>query len=217
MGQNGRWRTALVQQIVEGSTALSRDPVVLDVATGTAGVAVEIARRCQAKVVGIDITEEMLLAGRRRVEDAGLAERIELVMGKAESLPFPDASFDALSFTYLLRYVEDPAATLEELARVVRPGATVASLEFLAPPNPFWRLWWWLYTRILLPTGGLLTGGTPWAKVGRFLGPSISEHYRRYPVAWTVEAWHKAGFEGVEARAMSLGGGLVMWGRRRGP
>ena len=99
---------------------------------------------------------------------------------------------------------------------MVKPGGQVASLEFLVPPSPFWRSWWWLYTRLLLPAGGLVTGGREWFEVGRFLGPNISGHYRRYPVSWTVDAWRKAGFTDVGVRVMSLGGGLVMWGTRAG-
>ncbi len=211
MGQDGRWRRAMIDHIVPSGPAR-----VLDVATGPAGVALQLADRTDASVIGIDLTLEMLRRGRGNVEDRGLARRVQLVAGRAEQLPFPDASFDALTFTYLLRYVDDPQATLAELARVVRPGGAVASLEFLAPPSRFWRFWWWGYTRLLLPLGGLLTGGRAWFDVGRFLGPNISEHYRRYPVAWTVEAWRRAGFTDVGVRRMSLGGGLVMWGRRRG-
>jgi demethylmenaquinone methyltransferase/2-methoxy-6-polyprenyl-1,4-benzoquinol methylase len=136
------------------------------------------------------------------------------VEARGEQLPFPDQTFDALTFTYLLRYVDDPKETLRELARVVRPGGTVASLEFFAPPSRLWRFLWWLYTRLLLPVGGLLTGGRDWYRVGRFLGPNISRYYRRYPLSWTEDAWRAAGFEEVGTRVMSLGGGLVMWGRR---
>lgn len=210
MGQNSRWRREMVDHVVASSPGL-----VLDVASGTAGVAIQLARRSAAKVVGLDLTEAMLREGRRRVAGAGLAHRVSLVTGRAEQLPFDDQAFDALTFTYLLRYVDDPEATLRELARVVKPGATVASLEFFVPPNPFWRAWWWLYTRVVLPAGGLVTGGREWYRVGRFLGPNISGHYRRYPLAWTIEAWRRAGFEDVGARVMSLGGGLVMWGQRR--
>lgn len=188
---------------------------VLDVATGTAGVALQLARRSPGRVVGLDLTEAMLRRGREKVVRAGVGDRIHLVAGGAERLPFPDESFDGLTFTYLLRYVADPAATLSELARVVRPGAPVASLEFHVPPDPFWRFWWWLYTRSVLPAAGRLAGSA-WFSVGRFLGPSISDHYRRYPLAWTVDAWREAGFVDVGVRVMSLGGGLVMWGRKGG-
>jgi demethylmenaquinone methyltransferase / 2-methoxy-6-polyprenyl-1,4-benzoquinol methylase len=210
-GQNGRWRRAMISRI-----APAPGQAVLDVASGTAGVALQITARTGASVVGVDLTEQMLRQGQRNVADAGMSDRIRLTAGRAEQLPFADATFDALTFTYLLRYVLDPQATLGELARVVKPGGQVASLEFLVPPSRFWRAWWWLYTRLLLPAGGLVTGGREWFDVGRFLGPNISGHYRRYPVSWTVEAWRKAGFTDVGVRVMSLGGGLVMWGTRAG-
>jgi demethylmenaquinone methyltransferase / 2-methoxy-6-polyprenyl-1,4-benzoquinol methylase len=210
-GQNGRWRRAMI-----GRIAPAPGQAVLDVASGTAGVALQIAEGTGASVVGVDLTEQMLRQGQRNVAGAGMSDRIRLTAGRAEQLPFADATFDALTFTYLLRYVLDPQATLGELARVVKPGGQVASLEFLVPPSRFWRAWWWLYTRTLLPAGGLVTGGREWFEVGRFLGPNISGHYRRYPVSWTVEAWRRAGFTDVGVRVMSLGGGLVMWGTRAG-
>jgi demethylmenaquinone methyltransferase / 2-methoxy-6-polyprenyl-1,4-benzoquinol methylase len=210
-GQNGRWRRAMI-----GKIAPRAGGVVLDVASGTAGVALGITARTTARVVGLDLTEQMLGRGRHNVAAAGQSGRIDLVAGRAEQLPFADSTFDALTFTYLLRYVRDPQATLSELARVVKPGARVASLEFLEPPSRFWRPWWWLYTRLILPAAGLLTGGREWFAVGRFLGPSISGHYRAFPVSWTVDAWRAAGFTDVGFRVMSLGGGLVMWGTRAG-
>ncbi len=209
LGQNRRWRRCMVDHATGGQPRR-----LLDVASGTAGVAIALARRTEARVVAYDLTLPMLRQGAARVDDAGLTARIDLVEGRAEQLPFPDDSFDALTFTYLLRYVEDPASTLRELARVVRPGGAVASLEFLAPPSPLWGGAWWAYTRLLLPVAGWLTGGREWWRVGRFLGPNISGHYRRYPVPWTVGAWEDAGLVDVGVRRMSLGGGLVMWGRR---
>jgi demethylmenaquinone methyltransferase / 2-methoxy-6-polyprenyl-1,4-benzoquinol methylase len=207
-GQNRRWRRTMVDSVVEGGAA-----TVLDVATGTAGVAIQLARRTGAHVTGIDVTEAMLRRGRAAVQQQGLHQRIALVGGQAERLPFPDATFDALTFTYLLRYVADPAATIAELVRVVRPGGTVASVEFHVPPRRLLRGAWWLYTRLGLPVlGGL--AGREWYRVGRFLGPSISAHYDRYPLPTTVHAWQRAGVADIGVRVMSLGGGLVMWGRR---
>jgi len=208
-GQNARWRAAMVDHIVPGSPRR-----VLDVASGTAGVALQLADRTSSHVVGVDLTRSMLKIGQRNVAKAHQVRRVQLVNGRAEMLPFPNATFDALTFTYLFRYVDDPQATLTEPARVVKPGASVASLEFMVPPSRFWRGWWWGYTRLVLPVAGLVTGGPQWYRVGRFLGPSISELYRNYPLAWTDDAWHQAGFEDVGMRVMSLGGGLVMWGRR---
>ncbi|MHB8681768.1 MAG: class I SAM-dependent methyltransferase [Acidimicrobiales bacterium] len=208
-GQNGRWRRAMVEAV-----ASCRPGSVLDVATGTAGVALALRRRTGASVVGVDLTEQMVRRGRANVRTAP-ETGIALAVGRGEQLPFADASFDALTFTYLLRYVDDPAATIRELARVVRPGGVMANLEFLLPRSRFWRAWWWLYTRLVLPVAGYLTGGREWYEVGRFLGPSISNHYGRHPVEWTVSVWEDAGITDVTVRRMSLGGGLVMWGRKR--
>jgi demethylmenaquinone methyltransferase / 2-methoxy-6-polyprenyl-1,4-benzoquinol methylase len=207
--QNGRWRRAMVDQVAAAGPAR-----VCDVATGTAGVALQLGSRTGAQVVGVDLTESMLRQGARNVEAAGAAGRIALTVGSGDRLPFADGTFDALTFTYLLRYVEDPRATVAEMARVLRPGGVMANLEFLVPFNPLWWAAWWAYTRTVLPLAGWLTGGREWYEVGRFLGPSISAHYRRYPLSWTIEAWRDAGLEDVGVRPMSLGGGLVMWGRR---
>jgi demethylmenaquinone methyltransferase/2-methoxy-6-polyprenyl-1,4-benzoquinol methylase len=208
-GQNRRWRREMVRHIDPPAGGL-----VLDVATGTAGVALSIAGSTSADVIGIDLTPAMLRRGIDRIDTGTARGRIRLVVGRGEQLPFPDATFDALTFTYLLRYVADPAATLRELTRVVKPGGRIASLEFAVPGNSFWRFWWWLYTRLVLPAAGFVTGGREWYEVGRFLGPNITGHYRRYPVAWTVNAWRAAGLDDVEVRTMSLGGGIVMWARK---
>ena len=221
LGQNARWRRTMIDHVIGGTGVIGGDGarapgLVLDVATGTAGVALQVTARSGARVVGIDLTEAMLRVGQQEVARAGATGAVQLVAGQAERLPFADGTFDALTFTYLLRYVEDPAATLRELARVVRPGGAVASLEFGVPRRGFWRFWWWGYTRLVLPLAGGAAGGRPWFEVGRFLGPNISAHYRSYPVGWTVAAWGDAGITDVGARPMSLGGGLVMWGRRAG-
>lgn len=208
-GQNRRWRNAMVDAVVEGSPRR-----VLDVATGTAGVALMLAARTGAEVTGVDVTEPMLRQGLARVSTAG-ERRVRLAVARAEQLPFADDTFDALTFTYLLRYVADPEATVRGLVRVVRPGGTVASLEFAVPPPPVWRPAWRLYTRLVLPAAGMVAGGPEWARVGRFLGPSIEEHYRRYPVERHVAIWRAAGLEDVQTRTMSLGGALVMHGRRK--
>jgi demethylmenaquinone methyltransferase/2-methoxy-6-polyprenyl-1,4-benzoquinol methylase len=209
-GQNRRWRAELVKHVI--GDALLR---VLDVATGTAGVAIAVARRSNARITGVDVSEEMLEIGRRRVDAAGLHGRIELEAARAEELPFEDATFDAITFTYVLRYVRDPAATIAELARALRPGGVMAGLDFFVPPNPFWHAAWWLYTRAVLPVAGLVLGGRAWWGVGRFLGPNISNHYGRWPLRRLLGAWEAAGMAGLEYRLMSLGGGIVMWGRKR--
>jgi demethylmenaquinone methyltransferase / 2-methoxy-6-polyprenyl-1,4-benzoquinol methylase len=206
-GQDPRWRRALVAAV-----DAARGERVLDVATGTGMVARELVRRYGCSVVGIDQSPEMLGAARARLAcDPELAERVSLVEGEAERLPFADREFDHLTFTYLLRYVEDPGATLRELARVVRPGGRVASLEFGVPGGPLWRPLWDLYTGVGLPVLGRLVS-REWASTGRFLGRSIPTFYERHPQQRIVELWRAAGIEAVQVRRMSLGGGVVMWG-----
>jgi demethylmenaquinone methyltransferase / 2-methoxy-6-polyprenyl-1,4-benzoquinol methylase len=209
LGQDRRWRRHMIDHVVEDNPL-----TVLDVATGPAGVALQLADRTDATIIGIDLSGDMLRRGRLNVAAAGRDDRVVLVRGQGERLPFPAASFDALTFTYLLRYVSDPAATVAELARVVRPGGTMSSLEFGVPPRRFWRWWWLLYTRLVLPVAGAAMGGRAWFEVGRFLGPNITDHYRRFPISATLAAWRSAGFIDVQSRRMSLGGGIVIWGKR---
>ena len=193
------------------------DERVLDVATGTGLVAAALVRRYGCLVTGLDQSEAMLAGARRRIErDRELAESIELVRGEAESLPFGDGEFDHLTFTYLLRYVDDPGATLAELARVVRPGGRIASLVFGLPDPPLWRPLWRLDTRAILPARGFVRGGREWWRVGRFLGPSIEGLYERWPLERQLDLWRAAGVGDVGARRMSLGGGVVIWGTRDG-
>ena len=206
-GQDPRWHAFLVSRIPAAALR------VLDVASGTAAVAIALADAVPGRTVtGIDQSMEMLAAGRARVERAGLGGRIELHQGRAESLPFEDAEFDALTFTYLLRYVDDPAATLRELIRVVRPGGAVAMLEF-GVPSGVWRPLWELYVRVGLPAAGAVVSPA-WREVGTFLGPSIRGFYERWPLPALLELWHDAGVRDVRARRLSLGGGVVVWGTR---
>jgi demethylmenaquinone methyltransferase/2-methoxy-6-polyprenyl-1,4-benzoquinol methylase len=206
-GQDPRWRSFLVSRISPDARR------ALDVASGTAAVAIELVRAEPARtVIGVDQSPEMLAAGRERVGHAGLRDRIELHEARAENLPFADGEFDALTFTYLLRYVDDVPATLRELARVVRPGGTVAMLEF-GLPRRGWRPLWELYVRLGLPAAGALIS-PGWGGVGRFLGPSIRDFWRQWPEPRLLDAWHEAGLADVHARRLSLGGGIVVWGRR---
>ncbi len=207
-GQDPRWRRFLVSR-VEAAPGQS----VLDVACGTGAVAIELARRYGCSVVGIDQSAEMLAAGRRRIGAAGVGGLVRVQEGQAESLPFEDESFDAVTFTYLLRYVEDPAATLSELVRVLRPGGRLASLEFFVPPNPAARAAWELYVRVGLPLAGSVVS-PGWGRVGRFLGPSIRGFYERLPLPELLGLWRTAGIREPHLRTLSLGGGIVVWGDR---
>ncbi|MGI8903399.1 MAG: class I SAM-dependent methyltransferase [Solirubrobacteraceae bacterium] len=209
LGQDPRWRRAMVAAV-----DARPDERVLDVATGTGMVAQALVRRYGCTVVGLDQSPEMLAAAQDRLAgDPALAQRVTLLRGEAERLPFADGQLDHLTFTYLLRYVEDPGATMRELARVVRPGGRIASLEFGVPASGLWRALWTVYTRIGLPAlGGLVS--PQWRETGEFLALSIPEHYARHPLEQQAQLWCEAGIGSVHVRRMSLGGGVVMWGVR---
>jgi len=208
LGQDPRWRRFLVERIEAGPADL-----VLDVATGTGAVAIELVRHTGCSVVGVDPSTEMLDEARRRIKLARTTRDIRLVEGRAEELPFDNGIFDALTVTYVLRYVDDPGATLVELARVVRSGGTVASLEFGLPPAPLPRAAWELYTGVGLPVAGLAIG-KGWHEVGGFLRGSIRDFYARLPLDRQLALWLEAGVEDIRVRRLSLGGGIVIWGRR---
>lgn len=205
-GQDPRWRAAMV-------AAVRPQPGmhILDVATGTGMVARALAAR-GADVTALDQSEAMLAVARSRPADPA-GGHITFVTGEAEHLPFEDASFDALTFTYLLRYVDDPAATLMELARVVKPGGRIGMVEFGVPDNPTLRQLWRAHTRVGLPVMGRAVS-TAWYEVGRFLGPNIEQFHAAYPDLGAL--WERAGIDGVIQRRMSFGAGLVMWGVRDG-
>lgn len=199
LGQDPLWRRFLVSRLPRGGR-------VLDVATGTGLVAAELIRR-GFEVTAVDQSAEMLDVARRRFGD-----KVELVEASADSLPFPNDTFDHLTFTYLLRYVDDPGATLAELARVVQAGGTVASLEF-GVPGGLARPLWELYVGGALPLAGrVLRQG--WREVGDFLGDSIRSYWAEYPIERQLALWSAAGFQGLEVRRLSLGGGVVIWGTR---
>ena len=208
-GQDPRWRATLVDQInpLPGQR-------VLDVATGTGLVAFALARR-GCTVVGLDQSEDLLGVARRDLggHHPTLEHQITFVQGEAENLPFGDGEFDALTFTYLLRYVDDRAATMRELARVVKPHGRIGMVEFSVPESPPLRAAWRLHTRVGLPLLGRVVSPA-WFEVGRFLGPNIEELYLREPDL--AGLWRRSGIDEVQQRRLSFGAGLVMWGVRNG-
>lgn len=194
LGQDGRWRRAMVDGLTPGDGA-----IVLDVAAGTGS----ITRQLQAKgcrVVAVDLSEAML--DRHPGPDR--------VQAGAETLPFRDDTFDALTFGYLLRYVEDPISCLVELVRVVKAGGNLGMVEF-GLPTGVWKAPWIIYSGLILPGAGRLVS-RGWYQVGRFLRRSIEGFHQTHPDPASL--WREAGMVDVVVKRLSLGGGLVIWGRK---
>jgi demethylmenaquinone methyltransferase/2-methoxy-6-polyprenyl-1,4-benzoquinol methylase len=205
-GQDPRWRHALVDFI-----AAAPGMRILDVATGTGMVAFAHAAR-GAEVVGVDQSEAMLSGAQARLRGTPeLANRLSFVQGEAETLPFDDGEFDALSFTYLLRYVDDRVATMRELARVVKPAGRIGMVEFGVPSDRALRELWRVHTRVGLPLIGRAVS-REWYEVGRFLGPNIEQFHAEEPDLPAL--WREAGITAAAQRNLSFGAGIVVTGVR---
>ena len=208
--QYRRWRRHLVSRLQAGP-----DAMVLDLCTGTGGVAMQMARTQHCQVVGVDLSPKMLGRARLNISSNGLASQIPLVMGRAENLSFAGNSFDAVCVTFLLRYVDDAESTMQEIIRVLKPGGRLMSLEFGVPPNPIVRACWHVYTRGVLPVAGALVS-RGWRNVGAFLGPSISNLHQSDTEENHQELWLRLGIGDVQVSRLSLGGAVVMSGTKVG-
>ncbi|MGZ4204681.1 MAG: class I SAM-dependent methyltransferase [Actinomycetota bacterium] len=199
-GQYGRWRRALVR-----ARDLQETDEVLDVATGTGLIARDVARRYGCRVTGADQSEGMLASGRPGA----------LVCADANRLPFGDERFDAVVFSYLMRYVARPPLTLAELVRVLKPGGVLASVEFGVPSWPPARAGWHTWARGGFPIAARAFGGG-WREVGGFLPASIVDWSRAWPPERQARSWAEAGIEDVRIKQMTFGTGVLMRGRKRG-
>ncbi|MGD9651142.1 MAG: bifunctional demethylmenaquinone methyltransferase/2-methoxy-6-polyprenyl-1,4-benzoquinol methylase UbiE [Candidatus Dadabacteria bacterium] len=152
MGMDRLWRRRLAKSI-------SGSKIVLDIATGTGEVAIETVDVLpEARVFGVDPSSEMLLLARRKIVSRGLSERISLARSRAEELPFKDGSFDAVTIAFGIRNTVDPALSLSEMRRVLRPGGKAAVLEFAIPRQKLFAPLYLFYFKNILPLVGSLFG-----------------------------------------------------------
>jgi demethylmenaquinone methyltransferase / 2-methoxy-6-polyprenyl-1,4-benzoquinol methylase len=196
LGMDRRWRRALVEALaLDGER-----PRVLDVATGTADVAIAIARRHPgADVVGLDPSVEMLALGRGKVARRGLADRVTLVEGDAQAIPFADGVFDAACIAFGIRNVSDRPAGLAEMARVTRPGGRVAVLELGMPRRGWLAAMARLHVRHIVPRlGAMLSGSEEYAYLERSIAAFPD------PVTF-AEQIRQTGLEVLDVRPFALG------------
>ena len=198
LGQDARWRRV----VAAAATPAGRD--VLDVASGPGNVTRELLARGARTVTALDLSYNMLAEGARR----GLPD-VFWVNGDACTLPFPDASFDAVTISFGLRNLPDPRVGLAEFARVTRPGGTLAVCEFAAPT-------WAPFRRVYL---GYLVAALP--RIARLVssdGPAygyLAESIQQWPDRAAVADWMRdAGWDGVRVRDLSGGIVAVHRGRR---
>jgi demethylmenaquinone methyltransferase/2-methoxy-6-polyprenyl-1,4-benzoquinol methylase len=206
LGQDDRWRRFLVSR-----TNANPGAWMLDAAAGTQLVSRELAARNRCRVVALDQSEPMLRAGQKPERLDGFDSKVAPVLGRAERLPFQDSTFDSVTFTYLLRYVADPAGTVAELVRVLAPGGSIAMLEFHVPEARLARVGWWAHTRALMPLAGAVASPA-WARTTAFLGPSISRFVADHPIEEWVDWFRQAGAIDVRIRRFLFGSAVVLWG-----
>jgi demethylmenaquinone methyltransferase / 2-methoxy-6-polyprenyl-1,4-benzoquinol methylase len=195
LGIDERWRRSTV-------AALELQPGmrVLDLATGTGDLAIQVARHpARPQVVGADPSSRMLRKAEDKVTAAGLSERVTLSVADAQAMPFDDHSFDAACMAFGIRNVPDRPLALRELARVVRPKGKVAILELVEPQggwlSPFSRF----YVHTLVPRIGALVSG---AREYRYLQESIA----RFPApSEFLQLMSANGYSPVESRLLTFG------------
>jgi len=195
LGVDQRWRARTVASLGLGSRAR-----VLDLATGTADLALRIARtHSDSTVVGLDPSVGMLEVGRTKVSAAALDARVELVVGDAQALPFESDSFDGCTMAFGIRNVPDRLAALREMARVVKPGAKIALLELAEPRSgilgPLARFH---IHRVVPFVGGLVSGSKEYA----YLQESIAKFPPPDVFAATMR---EAGLDIVEVSPLTFG------------
>ncbi len=195
LGIDRHWRRLAVRAL-----ALPPAARVLDLATGTADVALEVLRQHRdARVLGLDPSLRMLAIGRRKVRRAGLEQCVELLFGDAQELPYADRSFDGVTIAFGIRNVPDRARALAEMARVTKRDGRVAILELMEPREgalaPLARS----FVRSLVPRVGALLSGAP---EYRYLQRSMAAFPS--PDAF-AEAMRRAGLEPLATRPLTLG------------
>ena len=159
MGLDRRWRKKAV-----ASLGLGFEGPLLDVATGTADLALEACRQYRLqKIVGLDVSEQMLALGQKKIDKRGLTEVISLVQGPSERMPFEDGSFNGVMSGFGVRNFDNLDAGLSEMFRVLKRGGRLVILEFSQSQNPLFRNLFHLYFRHLMPLVGRLVSKDPQA------------------------------------------------------
>lgn len=196
LGIDKSWRKKAIAEV-----ASINPNRILDVATGTGDLAIAAANKIGGiTVVGVDIADQMLEEGRKKIAERNLSKVISMNLGDSESLPFADNSFDAVMCAYGVRNFENLEAGLKEMQRVMRPGGKLAILEFSRPANfPIKQLYSFYFKNILPGIGGLLSKH-------KTAYTYLPESVNVFPDGDDFcKILTKCGFTGAKARPLTLG------------
>lgn len=206
LGIDRRWRRRVI-----GELRPSDPHHILDVATGTGDLAIALGRMSpQVCVIGVDLSEEMVAVGRRKVEERGLAGRVSLSTGDAEALAFDDGTFDAATVAFGVRNFSDIPKGLSEMARTLRKGGTLAVLEFSRPDNKiFCTLFRFYFHKVLPVVGGWISKDRA---AYRYLPSSVDE----FPAPERfLGMMSEAGLDNCRAVPMTFGVAYIYIGIKR--
>jgi demethylmenaquinone methyltransferase/2-methoxy-6-polyprenyl-1,4-benzoquinol methylase len=209
LGLDQRWRRKVVRALGLDPKSRSKEqgawygehPRVLDVATGTGDLAIEIARACPgASIIGLDPSAKMLAVGQQKLAKRGLAERISLVVGDAQALPQANCEIDAATIAFGIRNVPDRGKALRELARVVRPGGRICVLELNEPRDKgLFAAAARIHTHHVVPRLGAWLSG---AREYRYLQSSVAAFP---PPAEFADLMRASGLEVLEVTPLTFG------------
>lgn len=205
LGIDRRWRSFAV-----GKLQIPPGGKVLDVATGTGDVALEIASRTpeSVRIVGEDFTQGMLVVGKKKIEASPFRKRISLVNAPCEAMPHPDRTFDGVTIAFGIRNVVDRTAGLREMHRVLKPGGRVVILEFSNPRSRLFKTLYYFYFRRVLPfLGGLFSQRSAY----QYLPDSVLEFPDREAFKSLMQ---KAGFSELRSFDLTFGIATVYVGVR---
>ncbi|MYF48225.1 MAG: bifunctional demethylmenaquinone methyltransferase/2-methoxy-6-polyprenyl-1,4-benzoquinol methylase UbiE [Candidatus Dadabacteria bacterium] len=193
LGIHKLWRKKLAEQ-------LRGTEYNLDIATGTAEVAIEVAKKHPStKTVGIDPSMNMLRIAKKKIEDLDLGEKVALVSAAAENLPFAEKQFDSATIAFGIRNTVDYELSLKEIRRVLRESGKLLILEFAIPRNPVFKPLYMFYFRVLMPLVGSIYGR---GKEYRYLAESAASFPQRKEFLQHLE---NAGFRDCRYSGLTMG------------
>lgn len=196
LGIDKKWRKNLIRAM-----AVENPEHILDMASGTGDLALMTSEYIpSASIKGIDISSGMLEIGRKKIQDRNLSQRIEMIHGDSENMPFSGDSFDAVTVAFGVRNYEDLLKGLSEAHRVLKPGGSIYILEFSRPRNVFFRSVFNIYFRYILPFIGRISSKDP--KAYKYLFESVQAFpaYEDF-----IAIMHKAGFQSNNYKVQSFG------------